>query len=187
VIHATRFLGVLVAASTLAVLGGAASAQSAPPSPIDRSGFTGELDLGFGFTHLSADGFESQTKGGLSGINFQLGGFVSPTTAVNVRVSGTTFSGNTDMTFVNGMLGLTVQHFVTPKISVGGGAGFGILTTTGSENNEGDRGLAINARATYDVWQSHSSAIQLGFELMPVFYDDGTATSVGFQIGWQHY
>jgi hypothetical protein len=186
-----RLVRLVIVTAALAALGGVASAQNAvPPSPapIDRSGFTGELDVGLGVTHLGADGYDELTEVGVSGINFQLGGFVNPQTAVNVRVAGTSFS-QTNGTVINGMLGLTLQYFVSPKLSVGGGLGLGVVSAHNTSTSETAtaRGLALEGRATYDLWQSHSSAIQLGLEVIPGLYDGGSTTSVGLQIGWQHY
>lgn len=187
-------------AATLLVLTGIAAAQGAPPPPPPagggyyaaptgpiRSGFTGGLDIGFGMTHIAPDGFDSQTESGLSGLNFQLGSFVNPTMAINVRISGTTFQSEfSDTTLISGLLGVTAQYWVAPQAFVGGGIGIGILTTD-DENADSETGLALTARGGYEFWQSTSSAFHAALEISPGFYDGGRVTSIGFQVGWQHY
>jgi hypothetical protein len=187
-------------AATLLALACTAAAQSAPPPPPpgggyyaaqpvgpQRGGFTGGLDLGLGITHIAPDGFDSQTETGLSGLNFQLGGFVNPNLAINVRISGTTFSSEfSDTTLISGLLGVNAQYWVAPKLFVGGGAGIGILTTD-DENSDSETGLALNGRAGYEVLQWTSSAIIVAAEISPGFYDGGNVTSIGFQVGWQHF
>ena len=194
--HALRLV---VVAATLIVLGGVAAAQGAPPPPPPgggyyaqptgpvRSGFTGGLDIGLGFTHIAPDNFDSETETGLSGLNFQLGSFINPQMAINVRVSGTTFTPEySDTTFISGLLSVGAQYWVAPQIFAGGGIGIGILTTS-DENTEDETGLALNARAGYEFWQSTSSAFHAALEISPAFYDGARVTSVGFQVGWQHY
>jgi hypothetical protein len=198
--HAPRVLSIFTVAATLAILGGVAAAQGAPPPPPPpgggyyaaqpgpiRGGFTGGLDLGLGFTHIAPDGFDSQTETGLSGLNFQLGGFINPNLALSVRVSGTSFTPEgSDTTLVSGLLGVNAQYWVAPKIFVGGGAGIGILTCE-EEGCDPETGPALNARAGYEVLQWTASALNISLELSPGFYDGGNVTSVGFQVGWQHF
>jgi hypothetical protein len=188
--HAVRrVLTFITVAATMIILSGVAAAQgySAPPAGPVRAGFTGGLDLGVGFTHVAPDGFESQTEVGLSGINVQLGGFVNPKTAINVRISGTSFTPDgSDTTLVSGILGVNVQYFVAPKIFVGGGAGIGVLTSD-NDNVDPESGLALNGRAGVELIEWTESALHLAFEVSPGFYDDGNVTSIGLQVGWQHY
>jgi hypothetical protein len=185
--------------ATLLAIAGTAAAQSAPPPPAPggyyaqqppgprRSGFTGGLDLGLGITSVSPEQGDGDTRSGLAGLNVQLGGFVSPQLALNVRISGTTFNvDGVPGTFVAGFLGLNAQYWVAQKVFVGGGAGLGYFALTESDA-EADTGPALNGRVGYELWQSSSSAIHAALEITPAFYEDGTLTSVGFQIGWQHF
>jgi hypothetical protein len=154
------------------------------PGP-QRDGVTVGLDLGLGFTNVSADGGGSDSEGGLSGLNISLGGFISPTMAILVRISGTTFDGGFDQTFISGFLGGTVQAWVAPRVFVGGGAGIGILTCSDCEDSE--TGLAVTGRAGFEISQGRSSGFHIAAEITPGFYDGGRVTSIGLQIGWQHY
>jgi len=192
--HARRALSLFTVAASLLLLAGVAAAQGAPPpggyyaqpGPI-RSGFTGGLDLGLGLTHISPDNLDSETETGLSGLNFQLGGFVNPQLAINVRVSGTSFTPEgSDTTLISGLLGVNAQYWVAPKVFVGGGAGIGVLTTD-QEDVEPESGLALNGRAGFEILQWTESALHIAFEVSPGFYDRGNVTSIGLQVGWQHY
>ena len=195
-------LRLLTITATLFVLTGVAAAQGAPPPPPppgsggyyapatvgpQRGGFTGGLDIGLGFTHISVDNVGSETETGLSGLNFQLGGFVNPTLAINVRISGTSFTPEgSDATLISGLLGVNAQYWVAPKVFVGGGAGIGILTSD-QENVDPESGLALNARAGFEVLQWTASALNIALEISPGFYDGGRVTSIGLQVGWQHF
>ena len=154
------------------------------PGP-QRDGVTVGLDLGLGFTRGSAGG-ESDTEGGLSGLNISLGGFVSPTMAILLRISGTTFDGGSDFTFVNAFLGGAVQAWVAPRVFVGGGAGIAIFTCTDCDDSES--GFALTGRAGFEISQGRNSGFHIAAEITPSFYDnDVSITSIGLQIGWQHY
>ena len=196
-------LRLLTIVTTLCVLAGVAAAQGAPPPPPppagggyyaapsgpNRSGFTGGLDIGLGLTNGSPDEGDGSTETGLAGLNFQLGAFVNPDLAISVRVSGTTFSQDEiPGTFVAGFLGVTAQYYVAPQIFAGGGVGLGYFTYTECEGDDcAETALALNARGGYEFWQSRSSAFYGALEITPAFYDGVRITSIGFQIGWQHY
>lgn len=200
--HRSRHvLRLVVVAATLIVLGGVAAAQGAPPPPPPgggyyqqptgpiRSGFTGGLDIGFGLTNGAPDQGEGSTESGLSGLNVQLGSFVNPDLAINFRISGTTFSPEEfDATFVAGFLGVNAQYWAAPQIFVGGGLGLGYFTVTDCEGDDcSETALALNGRAGYEFWQSTTSAFHAALEITPAFYDGVRITSIGFQVGWQHY
>jgi hypothetical protein len=167
--------------------GGPPPPESAPPPRPDRSGATFEMSIGAGMTHVSLEGGPSESFGGLSGLNLGLGGWVSPRTALTVRIAGTSFFeqvGATEVQFIAGMLGLSMQRMVSNEFWIGGGAGLGILTTD-QDNVEPETGLSLDLRAGINVYQSRQHAIHLAVEVTPGFYDGANVTGIGLQLGWQ--
>jgi hypothetical protein len=157
-----------------------------PPVGPQRDGVTVGLDIGLGITSISADGGGSESQTGLSGLNLSLGGFMSPNMAVLLRLSGTTFSDDFGPgSAISAFLGGEVQAWVAPKFFVGGGAGIGILGHT--EYDDTESGFAITGRAGYEIVQGRSSGFHVALEVTPSFYEGARVTSIGLQIGWQHY
>jgi hypothetical protein len=175
----------LLATPTLAIAQPAPGyAPPPPPTGPERTGFTAELSLGLGYMSVAPDGYDSVTKSGLSGLNVGLGGWISPKTAVTVRIAGTSFTEN-DVQYIAGLLGITAQQMVTENAWVGGGLGIGVLTTD-QDNSEGERGLGLDLRAGYNFYQSRKNAFNVQVEVTPGFFDDGRVTGLGLQVGWQH-
>jgi hypothetical protein len=155
------------------------------PTGPQRDGITVGVDIGLGMTHVSLGDFGSDSEGGLSGLNLSLGGFLSPSMAIILRVSGTTFGEFGADQSISGFLGGAVQAWVGPKFFVGGGAGIGILTCS---NCEAETGFAVTGRAGFEFGQRATSGWHVAAEVTPAFYDnDVRVTSIGLQIGWQHY
>jgi hypothetical protein len=158
-----------------------------------RTGLTAGLDIGFGLTHGSGGSGQSNTESGLSGLNVMLGGFMSPNLALAFRLSTTAFwvdSFDGSVQLNNVFAGGVVQYWATPQIFVGGGAGLAIFTAP-FEDIDGVNGFALNGRAGFAFSQSATSGFHVALELSPSFYSENgesvTITSIGFQIGWQHY
>jgi hypothetical protein len=160
-----------------------------PPGP-RRAGFTAEGSLGLGLTHVDPEGseYDSATEGGLSGLNVAVGGFVTPATAITLRIAGTMFtddSGYEELTVVSGFLGPAVQHWFTERTFVGAGLGWGILAVDDGEQDESETGLGLDLRLGYDIVTSPAGALHIAAEITPAFFDRGTVTGVGFQLGAQ--
>lgn len=47
------------------------------------------------------------------------------------------------------------------------------------------RHLALDLRAGYNIYQSTKNAFNVAVEVTPGFFDGGTVTGVGLQVGWQ--
>ncbi|HWO17185.1 MAG TPA: hypothetical protein VNO30_00355 [Kofleriaceae bacterium] len=167
--------------------GGPPPPESAPPTPPDRSGATFEMSMGLGMTHVALEGGLSASFGGLSGLNLGVGGWVSPKTALTLRLAGTSFFEQiegTEVQFIAGMLGLSMQHMVTNELWIGGGAGIGVLTTD-QDNIEPETGLSLDLRMGINIYQSRQNAFHLAVEATPGFYDGVNVTGIGLQLGWQ--
>lgn len=200
---------VLLGALALIAVPSLAAAQAPPPPPPppgappppggyaygtptgpDRSGMTFELSLGFGITSVSPENGDGESYNGLSGLNIGVGGWISPKTAITVRIAGTSFTqdftdlGGPEVQFIAGMLGVTAQQMVTDVAWVGGGLGIGILTDD-QESTDAESGLSLDLRAGYNFYQSTKNAFYASVELTPGFFDGGRVTGIGLQVGWQ--
>lgn len=165
--------------------------RGGPPEPEqprpDRSGATFEMSLGFGMTHVSLDSGPSELFGGLSGLNLGLGGWISPRTALTLRIAGTSFSedvGGTSVRFIAGLFGLSVQHMATDVLWLGLGGGLGVLSTD-QGNVKPETGFGLDLRAGVNFHQTSKSAFHLAVEITPGFYDGVNVTGIGVQLGWQ--
>lgn len=176
----------LVAVPSLAAAQAAQPIMLPSPPPIgpERDGFTLELNLGLGVTMIAPEYGEGDSRNGLSGLNLGLGGWVSPQTAVTVRITGTSFEQNGTQ-LIAGMMGIVAQQMVTEAAWLGGGIGIGILTDD-REDTEAESGLGLDFRAGYNFYQSRRNAFSASLEIQPGFFDGGRVTGVGVQLGWQH-
>ena len=162
----------------------------APPAPTvgpDRSGFTLELNLGFGITRVSPDEGDTRSENGLAGLNLGLGGWVNERTAITARFAGTQFTqsfGSEDVSFIHGFFGPAVQYMVNDQAWVGGGLGWSILTTD-QEDADSETALGLDLRAGFNFYQGTKHAFNASAEINPGFHDDGTVTSIGLLVGWQ--
>jgi hypothetical protein len=164
--------------------GYAAPAETAGP---DRSGMTFELSLGLGITSVTPDEGSGDSYNGISGLNIGVGGWISPKTALTVRVAGTSFRedfGDLDVQFIAGLLGVSAQQMVTEQLWVGGGIGIGILTDD-QDGTDSESGLGLDLRAGYNFYQSRKNAFNASIEVTPGFFDGGRVTGIGLQLGWQ--
>lgn len=165
--------------------------EAPPPEPEaprpNRRGATFEMSLGLGFTHVALDGGPSETFGGLSGLNLGLGGWISPRSALTLRIAGTSFFEDiqgTEVQFIAGLIGLSLQHMVSNQAWIGVGLGIGVLTTD-QDNIEPETGLGLDLRAGINLYQSAENAIHLAVEVTPGFFDGVDVTGIGIQLGWQ--
>ena len=99
------------------------SRSTPPQAAVERRGFTILVNLGVGIQHDTA--FE-ETAVGLGGANVGIGGFVRNNLAILGRFSGTNVSYDFSGQQVSGVMGATVQYWVSDlfHIEAGGGAGF---------------------------------------------------------------
>jgi hypothetical protein len=192
---------IVLGALALIAVPSLAAAQGAPPPPPppggyaptatvgpDRSGMTFELSVGFGITSVTPDEGSGDSFNGLSGLNLGVGGWISPKTALTVRIAGTSFhenfGGDIDVQFISGLLGLSAQQMITEQAWVGGGVGIGIFTDD-QDNTDAESGLGLDLRAGYNFYQSTKNAFSAQIEITPGFFDGARVTGIGLQLGWQ--
>jgi hypothetical protein len=167
-------LPVIIVAATAV----SASAQTAS----DRSGFTLLANLGVGVQNDTA---LEDTSVGFGGANFGIGGFATRDLAILGRYSGTSvpydMGGFGDLWQVSGVLAPTVQYWVTDKVNIEGGAGFGVWTVEG----EADRGLGLILAAAFTVFNRGKHNLQVGVEYAPAFTEPGAVHNFAITFGYQ--
>jgi len=167
--------------------------QPPPLGPV-HDGFTVGLDIGFGLTNGSSSN-DSSTETGLSGLNLTLGSFMNPNMAIALRLSGTSFwidnGFGSSIQLTNLFAGGVIQYWVAPQFFAGGGAGLAIFSAPFESQSDSVTGFAVTGRVGYEVSQSASSGFHVALEVTPSFYSENgqsvRITSIGFQVGWQHY
>jgi hypothetical protein len=143
-----------------------------------RSGFTILVNLGVG---VQRDDCCAATTTGLAGANLGIGAFVTDTIAVLGRFSGTNVShGFGDQT--SGVLGGTVQVWVSDRFAIEGGAGMGYWSL-GSGLSEVGFGIIVGATGIIISRGNHN--LIAGVEYAPAFTDPATVHNFGFTIGYQ--
>ncbi len=151
------------------------------PAPT-RHGFTLELGLGIAWVRATSSDFSEL---GLHGLAISLGGFITPSLAIEARVSGATILGGASsgsITFTNILV--NVQYWANDWLTIGGGIGAGLgrgssLTT--------DFGFALNARigAAFARWRS--GLMRVALEFLPAWIDGELVTMTALALEYQYY
>jgi hypothetical protein len=169
----------LLGLAALLICSAPAFAQVAPTAAQGRHGFTVLANLGVGFQH---DPYLADSASGLAGPNVGAGVFVTNRIAILGRFSGT----NADFGYarqVAGVLGGTVQFWVTDRFIVEGGGGFGYWSFNHAEFREEGYGLIVGAN--FVAWSRGSHCLLAGFEYAPTFTETDTVHSIGITFGYQ--
>ena len=168
-------IGALVVLAVL-VSGDGAFAQ-------DRGGFTALVDAGVGVQNDS--GIE-ETDTGLAGLSFGVGGFFNKDFALMFRLTGTNvsydFGGAGDYRQTSGVMAPTVQYWLSDKVNVEAGAGWGFWS---GDTDEDETGLGLILGTGVTLLNRGKHNLQFGVQYSPAFTDPGTVHSVGFTLGYQ--
>jgi hypothetical protein len=168
-----------------------------PPQPIftegpRREGFTLELGLGIGLTHIAPDGFDSETKLGLAPISLSLGGFLSEDLALMARMAGTSWFediGSETIQIGSYFYGAALQYWLSDEAFLAGGVGYGLLAVnplfSSSDDFDSEGGLAFTLRAGYAVYTSRNHALGFTLEFFPEFFDNATTFGTAINFQWQ--
>jgi hypothetical protein len=156
-----------------------------------RGGFTLGLSLGGGAATMPNGG---GTEGALGGLNLFVGGFVTPRWALAFKFSGVNY-GPFDSRLkddfganVAGVGGPAAQFWVTNRIAVNGGFGYGVVKLKlldGTESTHGGFGLIAGVNVNGLVLAHHG--LGLYFDLAPIFTSDGNSVTYQGGIAWQWY
>lgn len=159
-----------------------------------RSGFTLELGIGFGVTHLLPKGGTNETKIGLAPLSLSLGGFVTPQLAIMFRMAGTSYFHRTVLdqlqTSVLGFYGVHVQWWFNRWLMLSGGPGlalYGVVFNRTSIDAKIKAGFGLSVRLgfAFATWRHH--ALRFSLELFPSIFQKMTIMAEALNFEWQYY
>jgi len=154
--------------------------QLAQPAPT-RHGFTLELGLGIAWMRAPASDFSEL---GLHGLAISLGGFISPSLAIEARITGATIlsSSADSITFTN--LLVNVQYWANDWLTIGGGIGAGVGSGASPVT---DFGFALNARigAAFVRWRR--GLMRVALEFVPTWINGELITMTALALEYQYY
>ena len=165
------------------------SSTSAPGPPAEltgpgiRQGFTALVNFGVGVQRIG----ELDPSFGFAGVNVGVGGFLTNDLAVLVRFSGTSVNrdlGSFDsVTLLSGVLGPTVQYWVSDRINIQGGVG----PSFWEEGSSRETGLGLIVGMGAVVYSKRKHSLQVGVEYAPAFTDSATVHNLGVTFGYQFH
>ena len=124
---------------------------------------------------------------GLAGANVGVGGFLTNDLALLFRFSGTSVNRDLgpfeSLTLISGVLGPTVQYWVSDRINIQGGVGPAFW-------NEGftrETGFGVIAGVSAVVVGRGKHSLQVGVEYAPAFTDSATVHNLGVTFGYQFH
>ncbi|HJU43234.1 MAG TPA: hypothetical protein VJ691_10485 [Vicinamibacterales bacterium] len=148
----------------------------------NRGGFTALVDLGVG---VQRDTAIDETAVGLAGLGFGVGAFVNEDLAVMFRLTGTNVSydlAGGDYGQSSGVGGAAAQFWLSDRLNVEAGAGFGFWR---GDNDERNRGLGLILGTGLSLWNRGKHNVQFGVQYLPAFTDPGMVHNFGFTVGYQ--
>lgn len=159
---------------------GAQPQQVAAPTGPDRQGFT--LELGLGIAWLSQPS-SSYSEVGLYGLTVSLGGFVSPSLAIEARITGASILGGYDsVTFENALA--AVQFWPNDWLSIGAGIG---VSMAQDSSYSSDLGFALDARLGAAVARWSSGVMRVAVEFVPAWPQGELVTMAALGVEYQYY
>jgi len=169
-----------------------------------RKGFTLELGIGVGVTHvdIAGDAFRDYvtnddhpiTKGlGFAPLSFSLGHFVSRGVAILFRAAGTSVMSASGHYVFNGFYGVHVQGWLGDRFMISGGPGLGLLTNMPGAAELTPQVLpAVSLRFGPSFFSTAHNSFRLTLETTFGIrkIEDGFihhASGTALNLEWQHY
>jgi hypothetical protein len=157
-----------------------------------RDGFTLELGLGLGITHVDPENGDGDTSVGLAPLSLSLGGFLTEDLALVARMAGTSWFediGDETVQIGSYFYGAALQYWLNDAGFVGGGVGFGLLAAnpwfSESDGIEPEGGLMLTVRGGYAFFTSRNHALGFTLELFPGFFDGANTFGTAINFQWQ--
>jgi hypothetical protein len=149
----------------------------------DRGGFTALVDIGVG---VQNDASIEETEVGLAGLSFGVGGFLTRDFALMFRLAGTNvsydFGASGNYGQASGVVAPTVQYWVSNRVNIEAGAGWGFWS---ADSDEDETGLGLILGAGVTIFNRGKHNLQFGVQYTPAFTKPGTIHNVGFTFGYQ--
>ena len=149
---------------------------------VERHGFTILVNLGVGIQH---DTSFQETAVGLGGANVGIGAFVTNKVAILGRFSGTNVTYDFSGQQVSGVLGGTVQYWLSDLFHIEAGGGMGFWNWEFASDSGTGTGLILGAGVT--VFDRGHHNLQVGAEYAPVFTDLATVHNFCITFGYQFH
>lgn len=178
-----KVLSLVLGVATL-VVGAGVVVPKASAQAVTREGLTVQLAVGAGATSFLATGRDTDTWGGVSVPNLQVGGFVTPDLAITVKASALLWSpfrsGDWDLG-ISGFAGPNAQFWLSNSLSLEVGVGLGLLLANPNENPLVDwdpgpshaTGLGLALAANYFFMTGDSQALGIQAQVQPTITDEG--------------
>jgi hypothetical protein len=186
----------------LAVVSFCGTAAAAEP---DRSGFTGDLGLGFALVsvpvhktiHVFSGGIPTyqgttthrELKVGYSPLSLSVGAFLTPDVAMLFRLSGTAYLVAGDQ-YDHSFYGPIVEFWPHDRVFLSGGFGLALLgpdPLLSSSDAETELGFAPDLRAGVALINDDNHDLTLSAEFIPGFYDVGNVQGYAIVAAWKWY
>jgi hypothetical protein len=150
----------------------------------DRGGFTALVDIGAG---VQNDASIDLTEVGIAGLSVGVGSFLTRDFALMFRLAGTNvsydFGAAGDYGQVSGVAAPTVQYWLSDRLNIEAGAGWGFWRSADADEDETGLGLILGAGLT--IFNRGKHNLQFGVQYTPAFTNPGTIHNVGFTFGYQ--
>jgi hypothetical protein len=169
-----------------------------PPQPIfgdgpRRDGFTLELGLGLGITHVAPEGpADGETNVGLAPLSLSLGGFLTEDISLMARMAGTSWFedvGADTVQIGSYFYGVALQYWLSDAAFVGGGVGLGVFALnpffSRTDGIDPESGLMLTVRGGYAFYTSRNHALGFTLELFPGFFDGANTFGTAINFQWQ--
>ena len=156
------------------------SRSTAPQGAVERHGFTILVNLGVGIQHDESFG---ETAVGWGGANVGIGGFVNNKLAIMGRFSGTNVTYDFSGQQTSGVMGGTVQYWLSDLFHIEAGGGLGFWNW--DFDSEVGTGLILGAGVT--VFDRGHHNLQVGAEYAPVFTDSANIHNFCITFGYQFH
>jgi Outer membrane protein beta-barrel domain len=149
----------------------------------NRGGFTGLVDIGVG---VQNDTSIEETAAGFAGLSGGVGAFLTRDFALMFRLTGTSvsydFGAAGDYGQTSGVVGPTIQYWISDRFNIEAGAGWGFWR---GHTDEDETGLGLILGAGVTIFNRGKHNLQFGVQYSPAFTDPGTIHNVGFTLGYQ--
>jgi len=149
---------------------------------VERHGFTILVNLGVGVQH---DASLQETAVGFGGANLGIGAFINNKIAVLGRFSGTNVNYDLSGKQTSGVLGGTMQYWLSDLFHIEAGGGMGYWNWEFATESEIGVGLILGVGVT--VFDRGHHNLQVGAEYAPVFTDLANVHNFCITFGYQFH
>jgi hypothetical protein len=184
----------LVLLTTFGTISAAQAQYAAPPPyyppPQPRGFYRQGFLVGFGVGGGAITADNCGTCGGAGGLEFHLGGMLTPRLALMFELWGLAHPLGDGYSLTNSIYTGSLQFWATPVLWLKGGIGGGTIRISDNYNGlsyEPESALAVSGAVGYEVLHSYNFALDLQFRLAHAAYEGGGANNIAFMVGFNWY